>query len=191
MAATSRKSETALRGFFERVWRDDVRPLLAGRQNATRRRLASWGGQTAAATGALLDGAFRLRGRPFTRSLTVLGATLGALLPDAWDWNWWKSELDPQTRARVSQRIRSAAEQLSEDAALALLDLDPDASAEQLRSAWRAAALRWHPDKAPSVEQQREYQLRFMAYQAAYRRLQAAYAAGDLPRSGDRRANAP
>lgn len=181
--STSARGEAALRTFFQDVWRRDVRPLLRNRQAAQRRTLANVGGQAAAATGALLDGVFRLRGRPFTRSLTILGASFGAMLPDAWDWGWWRHLNDSATREAVTAEVKTRAADLPEAAALALFGLTPDATQDDLREAWHAACLRWHPDRARTDEQRREHHLRFLAIQAAYARLQRAYADGRLPRN--------
>jgi hypothetical protein len=168
--------------FVQRVWTADVVPLLRGRLAEQRKTGARWGGTTAAAGGALLDGFLRLRGRPFTRAMTVLGTTLGALVPDLWDWNWLRTGAGDQERSVLEEQVRRRAAELPEDEALALFDLPPCATLEELRHAWRAMSLRWHPDKAPDDARRREYELRFVAYQSAYDRLSAAFDAGRLPR---------
>ena len=167
--------------FFQRVWREHVAPTLRDRQAGTRRKTARAGGMIAAATGGMLDGLFRLRGRPFTRSLTIVGTQLGAILPDAWDWNWWHELTDDAARETVRGAVAAQAESLPDADALALFDLTPAADHNALRQAWRAASQRWHPDKAPDDRQRQEYHLRFVAYQAAYERLHAAYEEGRLP----------
>lgn len=168
--------------FVQRVWVADVVPLLRGRLAEQRRTGARWGGTTAAAGGAFLDGFLRLRGRPFTRAMTVLGSTFGALVPDLWDWNWLRTRAGDEERRVLDEQVRRRAAELPEDDALALFDLPPSATLDELRHAWRAMSLRWHPDKAPDDDRRREYELRFVAYLSAYERLSAAFEAGRLPR---------
>jgi hypothetical protein len=169
--------------FVQRVWAADVAPLLRGRLAAHRKTGARWGGTTAAAGGALLDGLFRLRGRPFTRAMTVLGSTFGAMVPDLWDWEWLRNRAGKDDRQAMGEHVRRRAAELPEDDALALFDLPGNATVEELRHAWRAMSLRWHPDKAPDDARRREYELRFVTYQSAYDRLCAAFDAGRLPRT--------
>lgn len=176
-------ADAAFRAFVRRVWRDDVRPLLRGRSAAARARSAQLGGQVAAAGGALLDRALGLRGRPFTRALTVMGSSLGAMLPDAWDWEWIRRRATAGQRQSVASAVRRRAAALSDAQALALFGLKPSATREAFRAAWRAACLRWHPDKAADGSQRREYEVRFAVLQAARRRVEAAYADGRLPSS--------
>lgn len=168
--------------FVERVWERDVAPLLRGRLAEQRKKGARWGGTTAAAGGALLDGLLKLRGRPFTRALTVLGSTFGAMVPDLWDWDWLRRRADDQERRVIDEQVRRRAAELPEDDALALFDLPNSATIDELRHAWRAMSLRWHPDKAPDPARRREYEVRFVAYQSAYNRLCTAFEAGRLPR---------
>lgn len=176
------RGEEQFSRFVQRVWTSDVAPLLRGRHADQRRTAARWGGTTAAAGGALLDGLLRLRGRPFTRAMTVLGSTMGAMVPDLWDWNWLRTSADDPERRAVDEQMRRRAAELPDDEALALFDLPANASLEELRHAWRAMSLRWHPDKAPDEGRRREYELRFVTYQSAYNRLCAAFEAGRLPR---------
>jgi hypothetical protein len=131
-----------------------------------------------------LDGLLRLRGRPFTRMLTVLGARFGALLPDAWDWDWLRRFADPGQRSAVEARVAARASGLAEDEALRLLGVSEQASWEDVREAWRSFAQRWHPDKAPDAGARAEHRIRFVACQAAYERVRAAHEAGRLPRRG-------
>jgi len=177
MTATRRDKDEALRRFLRRVWRQDIRPLLRGAQAGQRRKSAKIVGTLAAVTGLTLDGLLRLRGRPFTRSLTVLGSTFGALLPDVWDWSWLRNQARPQERQVVAEHVRRRAADLSVEEALALFHLRPGASPAQLKQAWREVAQRWHPDKAPDDACRAEYHVRFVAYQAAYQRLCRAYGA--------------
>lgn len=172
-----------MRRFMRRVWSDDVAPLLRGRLESQRRKGASIGGTAAAAGGSLLDGLFKLRGKPFTRALTVLGATLGAMVPDAWDWNWVRSKSTEADRKAVADAVRQRAAALPERDALELFDLEPSCSREELQLAWRAMSLRWHPDKAPDDQRRREFSVRFIAYKTAYEHLCEAYDAGRLPRA--------
>jgi hypothetical protein len=168
--------------FVQRVWTADVAPLLRGRLAEQRKTGARWGGTTAAAGGALLDGLLRLRGRPFTRAMTVLGSTLGAMVPDLWDWEWLRRSAGDQERRVLDEQVRRRAAELPEDEALSLFDLPASATIEELRHAWRAMSLRWHPDKAPDEARRREYEVRFVTYQSAYNRLSEAFDAGRLPR---------
>lgn len=181
MAAENR-SEQAMQQFLARVWRDDVGPLLRGRHAAQRRTGARVGGTLAGGAGAVLDGLFRLRGRPFTRALTVLGARLGAIAPDAWTWEWLRSDADAAQRRAVAEGVERQSGGLSDEEALALLDLDPRSTRQELQNAWRAVLLRWHPDRAPDEPRRAEYRVRFLAYQGAYERVRAAFEAGKLPR---------
>lgn len=170
----------AFRLFLRRVWTDDVAPLLRNRA-AQRRTAAGVTGRIAAATGLAVDGLLRLRGRPFTRFMTVVGTSLGAMLPDVFDWQWLRQQADDDARRTMADCVRDRAAALTERDALALFDLAPSATFEQLRGAWRAAAAQFHPDRAADAGTRAEYHVRFVAYQAAYDRLRAAYEAGRLP----------
>ncbi len=188
MAAASNKSDRALRAFLRRVWKHDVAPLLRDKRAEQRRRSARTGGKLAASAGLLVDSVFRLRGRPFTRFMTVMGASLGAMLPDVWDWKWLRESASDAERDAVADQVRRRVEQLPEADALALFDLPPTATREQLQGAWRTVARRWHPDKAPDDAARREYHLRFVTFGTAYERLEQAYDAGRLPHRPPRRA---
>jgi len=176
-------ANAALRRFLRRVWRDDVAPLLRDKRAAQRRKAARVGGKVAAATGLIVDGVFRLKGRPFTRFMTVMGTSVGAMLPDVWDWNWLKKSAGPAERKVVEDQVRRQAQKLPEADALELFGLSECASREELKEAWRAASQRWHPDKAPDEARRPEYHVRFLAYREAYERLVQAYDDGRLPRA--------
>ncbi len=173
----------AFRRFLRRVWREDIAPLLADRRGPQRKKAARVGGKAAAAAGLFVDGVLGLKGKPFTRFLTVLGSSLGALLPDAWDWHWLGQSASDDDRQVISEQVRRRAAQLHETDALALFGLPADASRDELKHVWRQVLLRWHPDKAPDQRHRHEYHLRFLAYKTAYERLCAAYEAGRLPLS--------
>ena len=175
--------EERLSRFVTRVWRSDIEPLLRGRLAKQRAATAKAGGTVAAAGGALLDGLFRFRGKPFTRAFTVLGSTLGAILPDAWDWKWLRSDADVEQRREIDEQVRKRAGELPVQDALDLFDLPANAPVDELRHAWRALSLRWHPDKAPDAARRREYEVRFVAYKTAYELLLRAYEEGRLPRA--------
>jgi hypothetical protein len=181
MAAMDSTDNEAFRRFLRRVWRDDVTPLLRGENAAQRRSAAQKGGKLAAATGLFLDSMFGLRGRPFTRSLTVLGSTLGALLPDAWDWKWLREQAGPRQRQVVAEQVQRRAADMPLAEALQLFQLSPQATQDELKQAWREISQRWHPDKAPDEARRAEYHVRFVAYRAAYDRLRVAYEKGVLP----------
>jgi hypothetical protein len=161
----------AFRRFLRRVWRDDVAPLLADRRAEQRRKAARVTGKLAAATGLLFDGVFRLKGKPFTRFMTVMGTSLGAMLPDVWDWEWLRSDAAPEEREAVAERVAARAGELEEAEALAMFGLTPGATAADVKQAWRAVLQRWHPDKAPDEARRAEYHVRFLAYKAAYERI--------------------
>lgn len=182
MPTPSKQSDQALGRFLRRVWRVDVEPLLRGKYAAQRRKSARVGGKVAATGGLLIDSLLRLRGRPFTRFMSVMGSSLGAMLPDVWDWKWLQATADQEDRQVVTDQVQRRAAQLPEVEALALFGLLPTASREQLKHAWRMLLQCWHPDKAPDPQRRAEYQLRFVAYQAAYERLCRAYDEGQLPR---------
>jgi hypothetical protein len=182
MRKSPRPSDEALSRFLHRVWRSDVQPLLRGKHADQRRKSARVGGKIAAAGGLVVDSLFHLRGKPFTRAMTVMGSSLGAMLPDVWDWKWLRNSADEQARKFVTEQVKRRAAELPEADALELFSLLPTASREQLKQSWRIASQRWHPDKAPDAEQRNEYHLRFIAYQAAYERLCRAYDEGRLPR---------
>lgn len=171
----------AFRRFLRRVWQQDIAPLLHDRRAAQRRKSARVAGKMAAATGLLVDGVLGLKGKPFTRFMTVMGASLGALLPDVWDWEWLRERADAADREVVAEQVRARAAELPEADALALFDLPATASRAELKHAWRQILQRWHPDKAPDDQYRMEYQVRFLAYKTAYERLCAAYDAGRLP----------
>jgi hypothetical protein len=134
----------------------------------------------------VLDNLFGLKGRPFTRALTVLGASFGAMLPDLWDWEVLRQRLDAEARRWVDDRVQQRAGALELVEALHLFGLDESATRDDLKNAWRAASQRWHPDKAPDDVRRAEHHTRFVAYQAAYERLCAAYDAGALPKPTSR-----
>lgn len=166
---------------MDRVWRDDIAPLLHEGAGAQRRKGARIGGKVAASAGLALDTLFRLRGKPFARAFGVLGTSAGAMIPDLWDWSWYR-QAGERVCATVEQRLRKRAAKLEDDEALAFFDLPPTATESDLRAAWHAATLRWHPDRAPDDEARREYHLRFIAYQAAHARLRESFEASRLPR---------
>lgn len=181
MSGAARDDNDAFRQFLRRVWRDDVGPLLRDRRHDQRARTARTVGKYAGATGLFLDGLLNLKGRPFGRFMTVMGSSLGALLPDVWDWRWFREDATRPQRAAVSQQVARAARALPEQEALALFGLTPAATAEEFRSASRAVLHRWHPDRAPHEAARAEYHVRFCAYSAARERLLEAYEAGTLP----------
>ncbi len=156
-------------------------PHLRGRNSAQRTKTARVTGKAAAAAGLFVDGLFGLKGRPFARFMTVMGTSVGAMLPEAWDWRWYRQKATRSQREAVAAGVRRQARQLPERAALELFGLTPRASREELKHAWRTASLRWHPDKAPDEAARVEYHVRFIAYKAAYERLCAAYDDGRLP----------
>ena len=51
-----------------------------------------------------------------------------------------------------------------------ILELDREVTRQQIKAAYRRAARRWHPDKAPP-EQQALYHLRMQEVNEAYRRI--------------------
>jgi DnaJ-domain-containing protein 1 len=103
--------------------------------------------------------------------MTVMGASLGALLPDVWDWEWLQSTAAPDERAAVAERVAARAAELEEAEARAVLGVRADASPEEVKHAWRAVLQRWHPDKAPDEASRAAYHVRFLAYKAAYERV--------------------
>lgn len=180
MGDAAKHRDEAFRRFLRRVWREDVGPLLRDKHAGRRRKSARVTGKIAAVTGLAVDSLFHLRGKPFTRFMTVMGSSLGAMLPDVWDWKWFRSA-DEQTRRAATERFQAAAANLPEADALELFDLPPTASFDALKESWRTISKRWHPDKAPDEQRRVEYHLRFVAYQAAYERLCAAYRENRLP----------
>ncbi len=170
-----------LRAFLQRVWREDVTPLLRGNRADQRAKSARATGKAAAAAGLFFDTLLKLRGRPFTRALTVLGSSVGAMLPDAWDWKWLRDTADDRTRAAVAEQMRRRAAELPDREALQLFGLRADATLDDLKTVWRAISRRWHPDHAPDEQTRAEHHLRFVTYRAAYERLRDAYDAGRLP----------
>lgn len=172
----------AFRQFLRRVWRDDISPLLQDRRAAQRKATARVVGKAAATGGLLLDSLFGLKGKPFGRFMTVVGSTVGAILPDAWDWDWLRDQASPEDRHTIEEKLRQRADALSDDEALAIFDLPATASLDDLKSAWRETALRCHPDRAASEALKSEYTIRFVAYSQAHERLKRAFDAGRLPR---------
>lgn len=179
MARTSGESE-AFRQFLRRVWQD-VRPQLDDPRAAQRTKSARVTGKVAAATGLFVDGLLGLKGKPFARFMTVMGTSVGAMLPDVWDWKWLRENAGPEQRQKVVEEVRRRATAISEAAALELFGLSPTAPREELKRAWRETLQRWHPDKAPDEHARAEYHVRFLAYQTAYERLCRAYDEGRLP----------
>jgi len=182
MSSSSADNE-AFRRFLRRVWRDDIGPLIRDHRESQRRKSARVAGKAAAAAGLLVDGVLGLKGKPFTRFMTVVGSSFGALLPDVWDWEWLRDSADAEEREFVTARVQHQAARLPEDEALDLFDLPPTASRDDLKQAWRDILQRWHPDKARTETARAEYHLRFLAYKAAYEHLCAAYDDARLPRT--------
>ena len=179
--AAGHPENQAFRRFLRRVWREDVTPLLRDRRAPQRKKSARAAGKLAAATGLLVDGVFGLKGKPFTRFMTVMGASLGAMLPDVWDWQWLRQFTDPAEREVIADQVRRRAAELPEAEALELFGLPPTATRIALKGAWRSVLQRWHPDKAPNEARRTEYHVHFLAYKAAYERLCRAYEEGRLP----------
>lgn len=177
--------DEAFQRFLARVWRDEVTPLLKGPHARARAGAARVGGTVAGVGGRLLDSLFGLRGRPFSRAMTVLGSSVGALLPDVFEWDWLRQRASVAEREAVAECAARRAGELDHAEALGLFALSPRATRDELRSAWRGVSQRWHPDKARDEAQRREYHLRFVAYQQAYERLLAAYDSGSLPAGAD------
>jgi hypothetical protein len=164
------------------VWRTDVARLLRDHRAAQRAKTARVTGKAAAATGLFVDTLLGLKGKPFARFMTVMGTSVGAMLPDVWDWKWLRESASRAERQAVQEGVARQAAALPEAEALALFGLTPDVSREALKRVWRATLQRWHPDKAPDERSRAEYHVRFLAYKTAYERLCAAYDAGRLPR---------
>lgn len=164
------RSDRAFAAFLQHAWQQDIIPQTRGRQAQTRRVLARSAGRLAASAGLILDSLLHLRGRPFSRMLTILGGSAGAMLPDAWDWQWFARQ-SAQRREAVVECVKDSGEGMSREQALALLGLTADATADEIRAAWRDAARRWHPDHAGATERDM-YRLRFIASRAAYEALQ-------------------
>ncbi len=180
--ANRRAEDEAFRRFLRRCWQQDVVPLLRDDvKTEQRRRGARLGAKVAAAGGLLIDSVLRLRGRPVTRFLTVLGSSMGAMLPDVWDSRLLRERFSPRQREQVARRVQQRAAGLELAEALALTGLDPRASREQMRARRRVVLARWHPDRAADEVQREDYRLRFVALQAAFERIEQAYADGRLP----------
>ncbi len=171
----------AFRRFLRRVWREDVTPLLRDQRAAQRKKVARATGKFAAATGLFVDSVLGLKGKPFARFMTVLGSSLGAMLPDVWDWQWLRETAAPAQRQVVAEQVRRRAAELPEADALELFDLPATAAREDLKHAWRAVLQRWHPDKACTSAARAEHHVRFLAYKTAYERLCRAYDEDRLP----------
>jgi hypothetical protein len=170
-------SNDPMQRFYARVWRENVVPHLKDRHAEQRRRTAAAGTRVASATGRALDSLLKLRGKPFQRSMTVLGARLGALLPDVWDWRWFREEASPETRRAVKEAVAREARYGSVEEACGLLGVRWPPSEEVLQEAWRRVAYECHPDRARSAEERHERELRFVACQAAYEAIKAELAA--------------
>lgn len=181
MSRPDSKSDLAFRRLMQRVWHEDVAPLLRGRYADQRASGARLGGKAASGVGFALDRLFGFKGKPFQRSLGVLGATLGAVVPDVWDTSWLRERANDADRSTVAEQVQHGAAGLDLAAAAELLDLNDLNDHDALREAWRIQAKRWHPDVAPP-ERREEHRLRFIACQAAYDRLTRAFELGELPR---------
>ncbi len=171
MPGTSTGDNEAFRRFVRGVWEHDVTPLLRGQRADQRARTARATGKAAAATGLFVDSLLGLKGRPFARFMTVMGASLGAILPDVWDWNWLRERANERQREVVAEQMRRRAAELTEADALALFGLSTTATRAELREVWHEFSRRWHPDKAPDDQTRPEYHVRFVTYSAAYQRL--------------------
>jgi hypothetical protein len=179
--AKANAADEAFRRFLRRTWRDDVAPLLKGHQASRRKKTARVGGRVAGATGLAVDSLFHLKGRPFSRFMTTMGVSVGAMLPDVWDWKWFRAA-GKAVRRLTEKRVKQAVAALPEADALELFGLTASATEDDLKIAWREISKRWHPDKASGDESRSEYHLRFVAYQSAHERLRAAYESQRLPR---------
>jgi hypothetical protein len=171
----------AFHRFLRRVWRQDVAPLLRDHRAAERQKSARVAGKAAAGAGLVLDGLFRLPGKPFTRFMTVVGSSLGAMLPDVWDWQWLQESAGEDERQVAAAAVQREAARLPEAEALELFGLPATATRDELKRTWREILQRWHPDKAGSDAARGEYHIRFLAYKEAYEVLCRAYEAGRLP----------
>ena len=180
MARRDTKQNESLRRFYRRVWKQDVAPLLRGARQAQREKAARTSGSIAASAGLLADKLLGLKGRPFARFMTVMGASLGAMLPDVWDWEWLRSADETQRRV-VDDQVRRRAAELPEAEALALFGLAPTAERDDLKKSWREVSLECHPDKAVDNAQRAEFHLKFLTYSSAYEQLSQAYEDGRLP----------
>ena len=174
-------SDIAFRRLMQRVWHDDVVPLLRGKYAKQRASGARIGGKAAAGFGFALDRLLGFKGKPFQRSLGVLGTTLGAVVPDVWDATWLRQGADDSDRRTIAEQVHQGAAGLELSAAAELLELGDMNDREALREAWRNQAKRWHPDVAPPARRE-EHRLRFVACQAAYDRISKAFENGELPR---------
>lgn len=167
--AEKERSDDAMQTFLRRVWRHDVQPLLRGPRAKQRANAARIVGKAAGLGGTFVDSVLRMRGRPFTRFMTVLGSTFGAMLPDVWSWEWLRSA-SLEDQHRVEEQVARRAAELAERDALELLELPIDATADEARTRWRELARRWHPDRAEPASRA-ESQVRFVAYREAYESL--------------------
>lgn len=160
-----------LKTFLERVWQKDVEPLLRGRLSQQRRVSARVSTKIAATGGYFMDRVLRLRGRPFTRFFSVLGGRLGAMLPDAWDWEWLRHGASDEDRTATHEAIERRGRDLERREAMDILGLPADASWPDVKAAWRRLSLEHHPDHARTPSQRAEAHVRFITYRAAYERL--------------------
>lgn len=179
--STPSPDNQAFRRFIRRVWDVDVAPKLRGERPDQRAKSARIAGKAAAATGLAVDSLLGLKGKPFARFMTVMGSSLGAMLPDLWDWRWLRDQANDRQRRVVEEQVRQRAAQLPEREALALFELDTQATHDEFRAAWRRISKRWHPDKAPDDATRREFHVRFITYQAARETIEQAYTDGRLP----------
>ena len=180
MAGRQSNQDESLRRFYRRVWKQDVVPLLRGRRKKEREKAARVSGKIAATAGLFVDRLLGLKGRPFARSMTVMGSSLGAMLPDVWDWKWLR-HADESQRKVVDEQVRRRVAELPVAEALDLFGLSPTATRDELKQAWRAASLKHHPDKTTDESRQTEFHLRFVTYRSAYECLCKAYDDGRLP----------
>ena len=175
-------TDEKLHAFYRRLWEKRILPQLsaenAPRQEKRTRRTARW----ASASGRFVDSLLGLRGKPFTRAFTSIGVDLS--MPQTWDWKWFGRQTQA-TRERLNAEAEAAAAKLEFDEALSLFGLSGSASHDDLKAAWRAAAHRWHPDRARSEEERQQAHSHFVTLQAAYERLRAAYEAGKIPSCDD------
>lgn len=171
--------DEAFRNFLNRVWRSDIYPLIADERAETQRKAAVRGAQAAGVAGRAIDKLLGLRGRPFSRALTVLGGTIGALTPDVWSWTWFRAVSRGKDREYVTDQLERRARDLSMDDAFAMLGLPRNASRDDVTRAWRTLAKEWHPDHAPDADARSEYAARFKAYNAVYESICAEFARSD------------
>ncbi len=173
--------------FLSELWKDAVVPFFKDKSLLGRVAKATVASTVGSVAGHLLDGAILVatgrRSRIGRMFGSMAGSTAGWFTPEILQMNWGQaaSRLDENAWREVERKAAAKALRLELGKQLGLLELRPTATHEEFQSAYRRAAIRWHPDRCPG---NREAVVRMAAINAARDEINKAYSRGELPLRG-------